>query len=231
MPYVVYKDKRFLARWPKSWDRAILKVAQRSIDEAASSEYCDKPYKCRDLKLSRCNYCYVGRLKKDGDGVVRHKSCEFKRSKISWRDAQREGKLEIIPLKYSLKDISTRYMQLRRAMSEEYLKKERIYKKDYFKNNYKNCKKSAKGSRDRRDDLFENLSPEDKAAYPVGSKKKRLPDTPENIRDRKSALEYKKKHYKRHVRLQCKRNKLKTALSRKFLEEILLLEIPGANIG
>lgn len=224
MPYVMYKNKRFLARWPKSWDRAILKVAQKYIDKAASSEYCDKPYKCRDLKFSRCNYCHVGSLKKDGDGVVRHKSCEFKRSMISWRDAQREGKLNIIPQKYSLKGISTRYVQLRLAMSDEYLEKERLYKKKYFHDNYKKCKGSAKGSRDRREDLFQVLPLEDKATYSVGPRKKRLLDTPENIRDRKSALEYKNTHYKRFVRLQCKRNKLKTAIGRKFLEKILLSE-------
>ena len=224
MPYVMYKDERFLARWPRSWDRAILKVAQRYIDEAASSEYCDKPFKCRNLKFSRCNYCHVGRLKKDGNGIIRHKLCEFKRSKISWRDARREGVLDMIPLKFSLKDISTRYLQLRRAMSDEHQKKERIYKKKYFRDNYDKCKETAKETRERRGDLFKDLPLEDKSDYPLGPEKKRLPDTPDNIRNRKFALEYKKKHYKRSVRLQCKRNKLKTALNRKFLEEILLSE-------
>lgn len=224
MPFIIYKNKKYLTRWPKSWNSAILKVAHKYLNEAASDTYCNIPYKCKDLKFSICYYCYVGKVEKDGENIIRHKSCEFKRSKISWTIARKEGKLDVIPSKYTIKDISLRYRDIKQSQSFKSLKKRNEYKIEYTHNNYKRCKKDAKASIKRRSQLFKTL-PEKiikTNKYPKGSKREPLPNTPINIKKREYAIKYKKKNYKKAVTLQYKRNKLKTAISRQFLEELLL---------
>ena len=227
MPIIYHNNQKYLARWPKTWDEAILAVAQRDLEKARSDKLCNFPYKCNDLKfVNNSHCCCLGKLRKRDIDIDRHKKCLQKRSKISWKKAREKGDLAIIPPKYTTKDISIRYIQLKRSRSSEWLKKNREQSYKSFQKNKKKYKRISKKSRERRKELFKQLPKEiiNDKGYPKRPEKKARPDTPENLKQRKYALSYRRKHYETFVKLQCKRAKLKNRINQEFLESLLNLE-------